>query len=53
MPKEFQLWEEGVSKKVKLWGIVGELANINLIMGGEGKRYHSIWAYEEEKSYNY
>ncbi len=37
---------DGVQKKVQLWRVVGELANINLIM-------IQLGGYEEEKNYNY
>ncbi len=51
MCKEFQLWGQDMSKTVQLWVVLGELANINLIM--EVVHYIQLGGYEEDKSYNY
>ncbi len=48
-PKSFKCGG-GCVKKVQLWGILGELANINLIMGGSS--IFNWGEYEEETSYN-
>ncbi len=49
----FNLGEEDVSKKVQLWGVVGELANLNLIMGVGVTGTIFNWVDIKKKNYNY
>ncbi len=42
----------GCVKKIQLWGIVGELLNKNLVVGGGGAHYIQLGECEEETSYN-